>query len=284
MVEQDDATVLSGIAEAFEAAAPSGVGLRTTVAQLIRQAIDEVIDAPRTGRLVLSECEKTEKTYLGTKIEILLRSALRLPKGKVLDLLVNGREVDIKHTIGRSWMIPREAIGQVCLLISENERLATYKLGLAVCRPENLRTSANRDGKLSLSAVGLNRVRWMAFDERYPPNIWQRMPVEVLETIRFARRGTPRVAALFRCFQRRPIPRSAITAVAPQLDPLKRVRANGGARDVLRPEGIAILWGKYDRALIAELRLGPLYPDEFISVSPETADERRLLVAANHLD
>lgn len=39
---------------------------------LLRKAIDEVIDAPRTNRFTLDEIEKTEKTYLGIKVEILL--------------------------------------------------------------------------------------------------------------------------------------------------------------------------------------------------------------------
>lgn len=32
-----------------------------------RSAIDEVVDTARTGRFFLSDLEKTEKTYLGTK-------------------------------------------------------------------------------------------------------------------------------------------------------------------------------------------------------------------------
>src|SRR5687767_5744114 len=34
----------------------------------IRRALDEVIDGPRTGRWDVSQLEKTEKTYIGTKI------------------------------------------------------------------------------------------------------------------------------------------------------------------------------------------------------------------------
>ncbi|MFX3878832.1 NaeI family type II restriction endonuclease, partial [Streptococcus suis] len=64
------------------------------VPQLFRRAIDEVIDSPRTNRFTLKETEKTEKTYLGTKIEILLRDHLKLGKGKNLDLSINGYDVD----------------------------------------------------------------------------------------------------------------------------------------------------------------------------------------------
>src|ERR1700683_3485758 len=58
------------------------------VALLIRRGIDEVIDTARSNRFTLSEAEKTEKTYLGTKIEILFRAMLKLPKGRILDLSV----------------------------------------------------------------------------------------------------------------------------------------------------------------------------------------------------
>ena len=49
-----------------------------------RSAIDEVIDTARTGRFFLSDLEKTEKTYLGTKFENLLRDWLVVPRGVVL--------------------------------------------------------------------------------------------------------------------------------------------------------------------------------------------------------
>jgi len=62
------------------------------------------------------------------------------------------------------------------------------------------------------------------------------------------------------------------------------VRANGGARDILRPEGIAILWGSYDRALIKALGLPPILSDEFVSMSPATEMELDALRAGGHLD
>lgn len=92
-----------------------------------RSAIDEVIDTARTGRYFLSDLEKTEKTYLGTKFEILLRDWLNVPRGIVLDLLIGGREVDVKSTTsgGSGWMIPPEAIGQLCVLLRVNEQDST---------------------------------------------------------------------------------------------------------------------------------------------------------------
>ena len=41
---------------------------RREVPLLLRKSIDEVIDSARTDRVTLDETEKTEKTYLGTKV------------------------------------------------------------------------------------------------------------------------------------------------------------------------------------------------------------------------
>ena len=101
---------------------------------LFRQAIDEVIDAPRTNRFTLDETEKTENTYLGTKIEILLRNHLNLGKGNILDLLVDGYEVDIKNTMGMNWTIPLESYGHPALLIRVSERKALCDVGLIVVK------------------------------------------------------------------------------------------------------------------------------------------------------
>ncbi len=45
-----------------------------TVAQALRRALDEVIDCQRTGRFSVEQLEKTEKTCIGTQVEIVLRS------------------------------------------------------------------------------------------------------------------------------------------------------------------------------------------------------------------
>ena len=55
---------------------------RVDIPQLLRRAIDEVIDSARSNRFTLIEIEKTEKTYIGTKIEILLRNHLGMSKGQ----------------------------------------------------------------------------------------------------------------------------------------------------------------------------------------------------------
>lgn len=280
----DDASLLKYLADVLRRAVDDPDGIEGATAQLIRRAIDEVIDAPRTRRFVLNECEKTEKTYLGTKIEILFRDAIGQPKGASLDLNLGGVDTDIKHSIGTTWMIPKEAIDRPCVLITENEKTARFGLGLIVCRPANLTSGINRDAKLQVSAAGRDNILWLAKDAPYPRNIWQGFDPAAMNSIVSHRGGARRVAELFRYLPRTPIPRSAISAIASQLDPLKRVRANGGARDILRPEGIAILWGQNDRDVIRDLGLGSILSDEFISVRPETEVELTLLRQAGYLD
>src|SRR5690606_13577897 len=95
--------------------------------------------------------------------------------------------------------------------------------------------------------------------------------------------GTERVAGLFRQVQRQVVDRDILQAVAQQKDYMKRLRKNGGARDQLAEEGIAVLSGKYDSALIERLGLPPATGDEFVSLTAETDEEWDILHAGGHL-
>lgn len=279
-----DYAQLAPLVAAFLKAAGGMTALSQEIPQIFRKAVDEVIDAPRTNRFTLSETEKTEKTYLGTKVEILLRAHLGLPKGRILDLAIGGVETDIKNTMGSNWTIPMEAFGHPCLLLKENEKTATCSLGIVIARDAYLNPGQNRDAKRSFSVAGLQNVWWLLKDHPYPPNFWETMPLKQRQAIMAHRGGTQRIAELFRAIQKQPISRVHVQAIAQQDDYMKRIRRNGGARDILAPEGIAILWGQADRNLIERLRLGPVGPDEFISYEPTRAEEIALLKKARHID
>lgn len=257
---------------------------RVDVPQLLRRAIDEVIDSARSNRFTLIEIEKTEKTYIGTKIEILLRNHLGMSKGKVLDLSINGIEVDIKNTIGSNWTIPGEAMGHPCILLKSQENTSLCSFGIIVIRDEILNPGKNRDGKRTISRAGLAQVHWLLKDEPYPENFWEKLDTETRLAIITPRGGTERLANLFRKVQSRPISRLLVQAVAQQDDYMKRIRRNGGARDVLAPEGIALLWGQKDKLLIQKLGLPACGPDEFISFKPEKPEHAQLLREAGHID
>jgi hypothetical protein len=260
-----DYALLVRLEEAIYKAAGGRDRFGEVIPSMLRQAIDEVIDTARSKRFTLEEIEKTEKTYLGTKIEILLRNELDVGRGAHMDLIIDGVEVDVKNTVGTSWTIPNEAVGHVCILISTNESKSICSFGLVVIRPEILNLGKNRDGKTTIKKAQLANVHWLLKDAPYPGNFWLSLEVEARRAIVTPRGGTDRVAMLFRLCQRTPISRKIVVALAQQDDPMKRLRKNGGARDSLASEGIVILSGKMQKKYIAQLGLPYCRPDEFIS-------------------
>ena len=278
-----DYEIVSRIESALIAQAGGRAKLQADIPRLIRQAIDEVIDAPRTGRVHASELEKTEKTYIGTKVEILVRNYFRLPKG-ILDLKIDGLDVDVKNTLGVTWMIPREALGKPCIVVASDEDRHTCYFGVLVAHLTNLTAGMNQDQKRSVSAAGFANIHWMFADEPYPPSFWALAGEEKTRKIMRGKTGNERIETLFREIQRTPVSRDIVQAVAQQKDYMKRLRKNGGARDTLRAEEIAILSGKYDSGLITELNLSPTGVDEFISLAINHISEYVLLKLHGKLD
>ncbi|MCC2606811.1 NaeI family type II restriction endonuclease [Planctobacterium marinum] len=220
----------------------------------IRKAIDEVIDGPRTGRFTYKQLEKTEKTYLGTKVEILLRAEFGLSKGEDMDYQVNGIEVDCKYT-GHTWgwSIPREAMGHICLLVRADDEKGTASVGLIRISEEVLNKGKNQDGKRTISKAGRGEILWLIDDGKMSINqlfIWSQ---DVIEQIWSKESGQQRLNELFRLKQGELIDRQTIATVAEAKDdPMKRVRANGGARSYLSKEGIIILGHQNDHPRICQ--------------------------------
>lgn len=251
-----------------------------------RSAIDEVIDTARTGRYFFAELEKTEKTYLGTKFEIVLRDWLDVPRGVKLDLLIGGEEVDVKSSTSAQqggWMIPPEAFEQLCILIKVREQSAQCDFGLVRARQKYLRQSSNRDAKTSFFAAGRSNIWWMAKAFEYTPNFWTIVSAEDRAAIMSAEGGSKRIAELFKRCQGIGISRVQIEAVAAQDDFMKRLRANGGARDILRPLGIVILYSESDREVMRTLGL-KFGSREFVSVKAHNEEELKLLRQHGYLD
>lgn len=93
-----------------------------------------------------------------------------------------------------------------------------------------------------------------------------------------------RLAELFEKRQEEPISRWEVQRVADQLDYMKRLRRNGGARDILDRKGIALLWGGGDDYVIQKLGLGKVDVDEFISYKPKDDAELKLLRSNGHAE
>src|SRR6185369_4694745 len=162
-----DYPVIKQIETALLAQAGGVARIKEDLPMLIRQSIDEVIDTPRTGRVHARDLEKTEKTYIGTKVEILVRNYFRLPKG-ILDLRVAGHDVDVKNTLGQTWMIPREAIDKPCILVASDEPRKLCYFGIFIAHPSNLTHGRNQDLKHSVSVAGFANIHWIFKEEPYP--------------------------------------------------------------------------------------------------------------------
>ena len=212
---------------------------------ILRQGLDEVIDGGRTGRWCVEELAKTEKTYIGTKVEILLGSALDVPRGDVLDYKIAGEEVDAKMTVGTDWMIPAEAFDRICILLRADEGRRLFSVGLLRMTEDNLRLGLNQDSKNSVSAQGKRNIDWLIPPAALPLNFLASLTEAERAAVFAKRRGQARVTEFLRLATGRVIPRLAIETLGQQDDPMKRIRKNGGAQDELLPEGIVVLVGTW---------------------------------------
>ncbi|MEU7748643.1 NaeI family type II restriction endonuclease [Nonomuraea sp. NPDC049158] len=212
--------------------------------QIFRQAIDEVLDGQRTARFDIYADEvvtKTERTYLGTKVEIICQDEFHLDRGQEMDYSVAGHDVDAKFSMSSLFgqAIPREAVGHICLLMHASDKTAEFSVGLVHITPEILNASSNQDGKKTISVAGRSRVRWLVRKGDLPENQLLRLPPSTLKAIFNGKLSKQeRVNELFRLVQGRIIYRRSVTTVAQQQDGPKRVR---DARLALANQGIVIL-------------------------------------------
>lgn len=274
-----DHNLLIALADEITKRAGGEEALAAKFSAMLRQCVDDVIMTPKTGRRSYDELEKTEKTYIGTRVEIELRAMLRLPKGK-LDTVILGIDVDIKNTMGSNWMIPTEAIDNPCILVAADEVRAVCFLGLFVARPDYLTLGQNKDSKKSVSALGFGNILWLLLDHPYPPNFWRTVPPDVVERIFAGQSGNQRMANLFREVQGEPITRDVVEAVAQQQDFMRRIRSDNGrgTRDHLAREDILLLSGHYDAPLIAALGLPACSGSEFVSYKLLDRNESALAI------
>lgn len=234
---------------------------------ILKEAAEFVIDPVRTARTAIQDLDNVEKTFIGLKVEHFFRDFVDLPKG-ARDLSLDGVDIDIKNTVTSTWMIPPETYRQQepCLLIATERTGASCSLGLMVAREAYL-TAPNRDQKRGVSAAGKQQIVWLVKDEPMPPSRWEDIDILRFRELRKIRPGRERAAQFFRENLSKVIHRTILVALLfDQKDPIKRTRGNGGARDLLRPEGIEILSGVYDKRRLKELGMSSIEKDEFIAV------------------
>ena len=276
-METDDDAALTAVAAALRCADADGA--RT--ARVLRATLDQLYDGVRTGRYRWDELHKTEKTHCGTLVEINMQREFGFADGEDLDFRIAGVEVDCKYsqTDGR-WMIPPEAQGEICMVLWANDEESRWKMGVVRAATDLLGDGKNRDSKTTLNKKGREAISWIFACGQLAQNTLLHLPDAVTDEIMEGRSGAERIRRLCRLVQHRIIRREIVATVAQQVDYMKRLRGNGGARSDLQPEGIIIL-GQYERhRQIAEAlhlpvpgpgdtvtaRVHPALPDEHPSV------------------
>jgi Restriction endonuclease NaeI len=244
------------------------------VATVLRDTLDQIYDGQHTGRWNYDQLYKTEKTHVGTLVEINLHRQFGFADGTVTDYRIAGVEVDCKYSMSYGgWELPPEAIGQICLLITADDLRSTWAAGLIRVQDPFLRKGSNRDAKRQLTQHSRGRIRGLwPQHRRLAPNLFLHLRPDVRDRIFEAQaqtgdqHGQARTNELFRLVQRRIIRRAELATVAQQDDFMKRARGNHGARSLLRPEGILVL-GHQDNDPLVAASLGLPVPKkgEFIS-------------------
>jgi hypothetical protein len=280
-----DYAELSKIKDSIVTRAGSFERLREAFPLLIREALDFVLDPVRTARTTIAELDPVEKTFIGLKVEHFVRDFLDVPKG-LRDLDIDGVDIDIKHTVKDAWTIPPESFrdDEPCLLIRTNEATHTCSLGLFLAHLSNLGEGNNRDAKKGTTAAGRANILWIIETANYPKSWWVNINMDRFREIRKIKGGKKRAIIFFSENLRMPIHRSVIHSLLLQHDYMKRLRKNGGARDVLRTMHIALLSGLYDSEIITKLGIGGVDKEHMIAVTPVTDAEAKLLKDENRID
>ena len=237
------APALAGLVRWFEEQ-PDG---RERFAWVLRDSLDELLDGQRTRRWCYQQLNKTEKTHLGTKVELGLTNEFDISDGADLDWEIGGHEVDCKFSKDfGGWEIPMEmylcddheqpgTADHLALLVWMNDDDAQWAAGVVQIRDDLLkfktddsgrrRRQYNRDNKRRLNDDGINSTYWLWGGlQNLPPNPLRRMSEESRRAILLNTSGQERVNALLREIQGEIITRPTMVTVAQQKDPMKRAR------------------------------------------------------------
>jgi hypothetical protein len=274
----------------------------------LRDSLDELLDGQRTGRWAYQHLTKTEKTYLGTAVEVNLTKEFAIENGDDLDWRIAGRDIDCKFSkdVG-GWEIPMEMYlcadhgerggrdDHPAVVTWMNDDTSQWAAGIVRITDERLRwkrergengarvRAYNRDNKRKLSDGAKSDVYWLwgGLQTDLPTNLLRHLDAESRERILTASlrshspSGQQRVNQLFREVQDRLIGRQAVLTVGQQDDAPKRAR---DARIKLRPEGIVVLGHQGSHPHVARaLGLPEPIKGEWISTRlvPVSCDDER---------
>ncbi len=213
----------------------------------LREALDQIYDGQRTGRWDYTQLSKTEKTHVGTLVEIWLQREFDFDDGAELDYSIDGVDVDCKWSLNLyDWEIPREMYirgDKLALVVWANEYTSRWAMGLIRIGESVLKPLGKQgDKKRRLNDLGRDRILWLFPGADLVRNTLLHInDPRKLRLIAYAVQGQTAINNMFRELTGELINRATVLTVAQQVDSAKRVR---DARKRLRSEGI-VIFGHY---------------------------------------
>jgi hypothetical protein len=254
-------------------------------ARLLRESLDQVLDGPRTGRFRYADLRKTEKTHVGTVVEINVGKEFDLPDGEAMDYRIAGVEVDCKYSMSwGGWQLPRESMHHLVLLTWADDDASRWSAGLWRVQPDKLNQGKNLDSKKTMTAASRQEITWLWREHVLDENLLLHLDPATVAAILAPATGQQRINTLFRLVRQRIVRREVVLTVARQKDGPRRARTARETRH-LGKEGIIVL-GHYewDLAVARVLDLPGPRSGEWIStrVHPARPDSARATFTVDH--
>lgn len=256
---------------------------------MVRRTFDQIYDGRHTGRYRLDQLNKTEKTHIGSLIELNLRREFDdlFRDGDLLDFNVDDVDIDCKFSIKfGSWRVPPEAVGKLLLLCTANDdEKSEWSVGIVRATESRLNSSGNRDAKRKLRSASRGEIVWVFDGKDLSENTLLHLDGDNADRILSQRSGQQRINELFRSVTNCSIGRGrgTIATVAQQDDYMKRVRGAGGTRSHLAREGFLIIGGTYAAHRSVARNLGAAVPDRSETISVQVVPAETASRAAVYL-
>lgn len=220
---------------------------RELLTEAVVDSIDYVLDGAYTGNLDITQLLPQEKTLIGVKLESRVLEALKLPKTPPLDTEIDHVPVDIKNSVGTSWMIPIEGQCRLCLLIGIDQANDRFSAHIFRAHRKFLGgddTVGNGDRKRGINKRSRERYAVPVFDPVWtaiPRNPLRDLTPEQHELVFQPGNGLKnRSVLLFRFLPGVVIPRRAFLTVGTRLlDPMRRIRQ--AREELLKEHGLLVL-------------------------------------------
>jgi hypothetical protein len=227
---------------------------------VFRDALDFMLDGQHTGRWHYDHLSKTEKTHLGSMLEITFAKEFEIQEGSLIDWHVAGQDLDCKFSRNMyGWEFPLEMYAQNYSTGHKNiidhpafvtwmcDDTSEWAVGLVRVSDQLLRFHSdgrprwNGDRKRKIADEHQSEIYWLfgGLQNDLPRNaLLDLSPEERAGALDSTTSGDIRMRVLFTAVQKQLIDRGTILTVGQQDDSPRRARAS---RTLLGASGIALL-------------------------------------------